>query len=82
MIRELPAGKGFADLVLLPYPHTEKHAMLIELKHNKDADTAIRQIKEKRYTGALENYIGEILLVGISYDDSKGPRCMIEKISR
>jgi hypothetical protein len=79
MIRELPTGKGFADLVLLPYPDTDKPAMVIELKHNHNADTAIRQIKEKRYTGALENYIGEILLVGISCDDSKGHSCVIEK---
>ena len=79
MIRELPAGKGFADLVLLPYPHTDKPAMVIELKHNHNADTAIRQIKEKRYTGALKDYIGDILLVGISYDDNKGHSCIIEK---
>ena len=82
MIRELPTGKGFTDLVLLPYPHTNKPAMLIELKHNHNADTAIKQIKEKRYTGALENYFGEIQLVGISYDDNKGHSCVIEKISK
>ena len=38
-------------------------------------------IKEKRYTGALENYIGEVLLIGISYDDNKGHSCVIEKLS-
>ena len=79
MIRELPAGKGFADIVLLPYHDVDKPAMVIELKHDKSADTAIKQIKEKRYTGALAGYSDEIILVGISYDDSKGHSCIIEK---
>lgn len=82
IIRELPAGKGFADIVLLPYQNTDKPAMIIELKHDKSADTAIRQIKEKRYMGALAGYTDEIILVGISYDDSKGHSCVIEKLTR
>lgn len=79
MIREMPTGKGFADIVLLPYHDVDKPAMVIELKHDKSADTAIKQIKEKRYTGALAGYSDEIILVGISYDDSKGHSCIIEK---
>lgn len=46
LVRELPGGKGFADLVLIPFK-TDKPAMIIELKYDKDADTAIKQIKEK-----------------------------------
>ena len=80
MIRELSTGKGFADIVLLPYQNTDKPAMIIELKHDNSADTAIRQIKEKRYAGALAGYTDEIILVGISYDDSKGHSCVIEKV--
>ena len=53
---------------------------MIELKHDKSADTAIRQIKEKRYTGALAGYTDEIILVGISYDNGKGHSCIIEKV--
>ena len=79
MIREMPTGKGFADIVLLPYHDVNKPAMVIELKHDKSVDTAIKQIKEKRYTGALAGYSDEIILVGISYDDSKGHECVIEK---
>jgi Protein of unknown function (DUF1703). len=79
MVREFPTGKGFADIVLLPYHGVDKPAMVIELKHDKSADTAIKQIKEKRYTGALAGYSDEIILVGISYDDSKGHECVIEK---
>ena len=80
IIRELPTGKGFADIVLLPYQKSDKPAMVIELKHDKSADTAIRQIKEKRYTGALAGYTDEIILVGISYDNGKGHSCIIEKV--
>ena len=49
IIREMPAGKGFADLVFVPRPqHRDKPALVIELKWNHDAETAIRQIKRKR----------------------------------
>lgn len=71
VVREFPTGKGFADLVYLPRPaHPELPAMIIELKWNKSAKTAIEQIKEKQYVQALEDYEGRILLVGISYDKS------------
>lgn len=80
IIRELPTGKGFADIVLLPFKYSDKPAMVIKLKRDKSADTAIRQIKEKRYTGALSGYADEIILVGISYDENKGHSCIIEKV--
>ncbi len=54
--------------------------MVIELKYNNSADNAIEQIKEKNYTEKLSAFSGEILLVGISYNDSKGHSCIIEKI--
>lgn len=82
-IRELPAGRGFADLVFLPrkeYP--ELPALLVELKWNKSADAAIGQIKNRKYTAALEQYTGEILLVGINYSKKKtAHQCIIEKYS-
>lgn len=69
IVRELPAGKGFADLTFLPRPqHAEKPALVIELKWDRTAQTAIRQIREKEYAGALAGYAGEVLLVGVSYD--------------
>ena len=41
---------------------------------------AIRQIKEKDYPQILEDYGGDILLVGINYDaKSKKHTCKIEK---
>lgn len=83
VIREMPAGKGFADMVFIPRTDSlNKPAMVIELKWDKNADTAIRQIKEKRYAGILKNYGKEILLAGISYDkESRKHECVIEKLS-
>lgn len=82
MIREMPAGKGFADLVLIPRKNAgNKPAMVIELKCNQSADTAIKQIKAKNYQGALKDYQNQILLVGISYDrKSKKHTCVIEEV--
>ena len=80
MIREFPSGKGFADIVLLPYSNTGKPAMIVELKNDNSAETAIGQIKDKCYTGALTDYSDEIILVGISYDKNKRHSCVIEKV--
>ena len=69
VIREFPSGVGFADLVLIPRTDAgDRPAIILELKWNKEADSAIRQIKERRYTGNLKGYGKKILLVGISYD--------------
>ena len=52
----------------------------LELKWNKDTETAIQQIKNKRYPESVLNYTGDILLVGINYDThSKAHQCLIEK---
>jgi hypothetical protein len=76
---ELPSGKGFADVVYLPRRSVDKPALVVELKWNQSAEGAIAQIREKRYASWIENYTGEILLVGISYDGKKGHTCRIEK---
>lgn len=78
-IRELPTGKGFADVVYLPRREEAKPALLIELKWGQSAETAITQIKEKQYVQVLQEYTGNILLVGINYDKkSKEHQCAIE----
>ena len=78
MIREMPTGKGFADVVLIPY--RDKPAMIIELKWNQDVKTALTQIKEKKYPKGLEKYKDNLLIVGISYDKkTKKHTCHIEK---
>lgn len=83
LIRELPAGRGFADIVFLPLPSTNKPALVIELKYDKSARTAIQQIKDRHYTQVLEGYSGDILMVGINYDGTKAEKphsCIIEKL--
>lgn len=81
-VRELPAGKGFADIVLIPYRNVDKPAIVIELKYNKSAKGAIKQIKEKKYVDALRGYTGDIILVGINYDKrTKRHECTIVKVS-
>ena len=84
-IREYPAGRGFADFVFLPKPEYARYypAIIAELKWNKDAKTAIKQIKDKKYPASIESYAGEMLLVGISYDtSSKEHQCVIEKYEK
>ena len=82
-VRELPTGRGFADLVFLPkkeYSHLP--VLLIELKWDVSAKTAIRQIKEKKYIESIPSYSRNILLVGISYQKkNKTHRCVIERFS-
>ncbi|EET59670.1 hypothetical protein BRYFOR_08286 [Marvinbryantia formatexigens DSM 14469] len=83
LIRELPSGKGFADIVFLPQKHTDKPALIIELKWNQSCKGAIQQIKERNYAGALSEYTGNILLVGISYDKKiKKHQCIIEQFKK
>ena len=83
IVREMPAGKGFADFVFIPRANAGwRPAIVVELKYNKSADTAIKQIKEKRYQGALTGYSDKILLVGISYEadgSDKKHTCIIEE---
>ena len=76
--RELATGKGFADLVMVPRKNVDSPALVVELKFNKDADAAIDQIKRKDYPAKLEQYAGNLLLVGINYDkDTKTHSCRI-----
>ena len=80
VVRELPTGKGYADLVYLPKPGVNKPALLIELKFDKSAQTAITQIKEKNYLQFFKDHKGEVLLVGINYSkDTKTHQCIIER---
>lgn len=85
LIREFPAGKGFTDYVFLPRRDVDKPAMIVELKYDRGADTAICQIHNNRYEGILRDYAGELLLVGVSYfKDARGKNakrheCVIER---
>ena len=81
IIRELPTGKGFADVCFIPrVKHLDKPAVVIELKWDRDVLGAIAQIKNKQYVSALEDYKGNLLLAGINYNKkTKKHECVIEK---
>lgn len=82
MVRELPTGKGFADLVLVPRRNVDMPALVLELKYNNKAVTAISQIKEKYYADSLMDYSGDVILVGINYNKrTKKHQCEIERIT-
>jgi len=79
MHRELASGKGFADIVLIPRKNVDSPAIILELKVNKDADSAISQIHRKQYPAKVAEYADRLLLVGISYDrETKQHACRIE----
>lgn len=83
-IRELPTGKGFADFIYIPKPEyiRDYPALIVELKWNKNAKTALEQIKNKDYPEAIKQYTRNIILVAINYDKkSKNHECIIEKLS-
>lgn len=84
IIRELPTGKGFADICFIPRNlHADKPAAVLELKWDKSAKGAIAQIKENEYAEALKDYHGNLLLAGINYDKkTKKHSCIIEKIEK
>lgn len=63
--------------------HTDKPALIIELKYDKSAATALQQIKDRKYTQALERYRGEIVLAGVDYDRDwvdKPHGCLIGRV--
>ena len=79
MHRELASGKGFADIVLIPRKNVDSPAIILELKVNKDADSAIDQIHRKNYPAKVAEYTDNLILVGVSYDrQTKQHNCRIE----
>ncbi len=83
LIREMPSGNGFSDMIFLPKRTSLKPALILELKWDKTAEGAISQIKNKKYVSALKEYKGNILLVGINYEKkSKKHQCRIEKVEK
>ena len=81
-VREFPTGRGFADFVFIPKTEyrNDYPALVVELKWNKSAVSALQQIKDKKYPDSIQKYAGNILLVGISYSKKeKKHECMIEE---
>ena len=84
-VRKLPSGRGFADFVFIPKPEykSDYPALVVELKWNQNAQTAMQQIKDRKYPDSVLEYTGDILLVAINYDkDKKEHQCMIEQYEK
>ena len=80
IIREMPSGKGFADMVFIPKKFSDKPAMIIELKIDQPVESAVAQIKERQYDSIIKENCENLLLVGISYDKkTKKHECCIER---
>ena len=76
LIPEMQAGRGYADLAYIPSPkYPDKPAIHVELKWNKDAETAMTQILDRRYPDSLEKYRGNIILVAIDYNKEVTSGC-------
>ena len=81
--RELPAGKGFADLVFVPKIRTDLPIMIVEFKRDSSAETALKQIKEQDYAGRYrkDGDEREVLLIGLSYNSgTREHECLIERM--
>ena len=70
-IREFPAGRGFADFVFIPKPEFQNYypALVVELKWDKSVRAALDQIRDRKYPESVACYAGELLLVGINYNE-------------
>ena len=83
IIREMPAGIGFADFIFFPNDKNNKTrpGIIIELKKDTTPEEALRQIREKRYDLALREYASPKLAIGIAYDSkTKTHKVKIEEI--
>ena len=79
-VEELPTGHGIAGVVFVPKRRSTLPAMIVELKWNRSSEGAIAQIRDKNYPKVLEPYGGEVLLVGVNYDEgTKRHSCTIKK---
>ena len=83
-VEELRTDNGIAEVVFIPKRDTSLPAMIVELKWNESAESAVEQIKKKSYPAILNEYDGELVLVGINYinynEKTKEHSCRIERI--
>ena len=81
IVREMPTGRGFADMVFVPWHNVNLPAIVVELKWKQSAQTALDQIRERHYPEAMKDYVGEVILCGVNYDkETKVHTCVIERM--
>ena len=84
LVREAPAGRGFADLTLVPLASSPAGTpgVVIELKYGDTTEAALAQMRERGYDRALDGLVasGDVVLCGIAYDPkAKTHSCVIER---
>ena len=82
LVREIPAGKGFADMVLIPLASAPAGTpgIVIELKYAATAAEALAQIRERGYGRAIDGLSSRAVLCGIAYDPkTKKHSCAIAR---
>ena len=83
LVREAPAGKGCANLVLNPLASRPGNpGVVIELKVGDTPQAALTQVRERGYNRALDGLVatGKVVLCGIAYDSkTKQHSCVIER---
>ncbi len=82
LVREAPAGKGYADLLMVPLKSSgDIPGVVVELKWGASAQEAVAQIRERAYADAFRGTSAEnrTILCGIAYDPkTKRHACAIE----
>lgn len=78
--QENRSGTGYVDYIFYPY-RKEDDGIIIELKVDDTADSAIQQILDRKYAQNFDGKLGEehrctgrILAVGIAYDKRDGQK--------
>ena len=78
--QENRSGTGYVDYIFYPY-RKEDDGIIIELKVDDTADSAIQQILDRKYAQNFDGKLGEerrctgrILAVGIAYDKKDGQK--------
>ncbi len=83
LVREAPAGKGYADLLMVPLKSSgDIPGVVVELKWGASAQGAIAQMRERDYAAAFRGTSAEhrTILCGIAYDPkTKRHTCTIER---
>lgn len=67
ILKEASVSTGRADVALIPKDHNHI-PMIVELKQDDTTQTALEQIKIKKYINLFDGYHGKVLFVGINYD--------------
>ncbi len=83
--REDKAGIGYVDFIFYPVRRSDD-CIILELKVDKSAKEAVRQIKDRQYAlrfqgkmGEEPRYTGRVLAVGIAYHrEDKKHSCIVE----